>query len=47
MIIVGVADICRQMLEAVQHQQQQIKEVWRSWKIQLEQNLQLSEQYLR
>ena len=39
--MVGVADICRQMLEAVQRRQRQIEEVWRSRKIQLEQNLQL------
>jgi len=34
-------DFCRQMLEAVQRRQRQIDEIWRSRKMQLEQNLQL------
>jgi len=39
--MMGVANCCRQLLEAVQRRQRQTEEVWRSRKMQLEQNLQL------
>ena len=40
-ISVGVAALCRHLLDAIQRRQRQLEEVWRNHKTQLEQSLQL------
>ena len=39
--LMGVAALCRHLLDAIQRRQRQLEELWRNYKTQLEQNLQL------
>lgn len=40
-ISMGVAILCRHLLDAIQRKQRQLEDLWRNYKTQLEQNLQL------